>query len=381
MVELIEVAADTVFSFHHGEIFIENTYVNRISLSDQKIRNNIETREEGFSIRSVVDKTTNFFASNNLSKEGILYMCKNFNTKKTAPLNGFVTKNLYPDTIEYDFNLGILMKEIDAYVRNKISVINVSIFSQRKLQQVWIYNSHGHMIQDFRPMVGLSVESVFYSKNKQQKSHYMTLQKRHHASILFNNWQEEVDKYICEMNDIINAEQVVLNNKLPVILGPGSPAVLLHEAIGHSLEGDSIANNASNFCNKLNKKVSHETVQIYDNGTIPNMSGSLNFDDEGFPTINNQLVKNGILINYMCDGISREKLGLNDSFSAKRQNYKCIPIPRMMNTYIANGQHSEESLINQVKDGYYVKKVSHGSVEHVSGQFSFIAPLVCLIKN
>ena len=168
---------------------------------------------------------------------------------------------------------------------------------------------------------------------------------------------------------------------MPVILGPGWPGVLLHEAIGHGLEGDFNRKGTSVFTGKIGEQVASDKCTIVDNGTLANRRGSLTIDDEGTPTQNTTLIENGILKGYLFDKLNAGLMDQQSTGNARRESYAHIPMPRMTNTYMLNGKDNLEEMIASVDDGLYAVNFDGGQVDITSGKFVFSANEAYLIKN
>ena len=168
---------------------------------------------------------------------------------------------------------------------------------------------------------------------------------------------------------------------MPVVLGAGWPGVLIHEAVGHGLEGDAIRTGSSLFAGKLGQKVASDCCTVIDDGSIENRRGSLSFDDEGTDTKSNVLIENGILRKYMMDKQNARLLGQETTGNGRRQSFNCLPIPRMTNTYLAAGKYEKDEIISSVDKGIYAVNFKGGQVDIASGEFTFSASEAYLIEN
>ncbi len=169
--------------------------------------------------------------------------------------------------------------------------------------------------------------------------------------------------------------------EMPVVLGPGWPGVLLHEAVGHGLEADFNRKKTSAFAGLIGQKVASEKVTVVDNGRMPNRRGSINVDDEGNPTQETVLIENGILRGYLSDKLSARLMNMPNTGSGRRESYHHIPMPRMTNTYMLNGQDAPEDIIKSVQRGLYAVNFGGGSVDITSGKFVFTASEAYLIED
>ena len=169
--------------------------------------------------------------------------------------------------------------------------------------------------------------------------------------------------------------------EMPVVLGPGWPGVLLHEAVGHGLEADFNRKKTSAFAGLIGQKVASEKVTVVDNGRMPNRRGSINLDDEGNPTQENVLIENGILKGYLSDKLSSRLMGTPNTGSGRRESYHHIPMPRMTNTYMLNGTDLPEDIIKSVPRGLYAVNFGGGQVDITNGKFVFSASEAYLIED
>jgi len=168
---------------------------------------------------------------------------------------------------------------------------------------------------------------------------------------------------------------------MDVVLGPGWPGILLHEAVGHGLEGDFNRKGSSAFSNLMGKKVAAKEVTVLDDGTLPNKRGSLNFDDEGTPSKENVLIKDGILVGYMQDRQNARLMGLKPSGNGRRQTYAHTPMPRMTNTYMKEGSADPKDLITELKNGIYATGFGGGQVDITNGKFVFSCTEAYKVEN
>jgi TldD protein len=169
--------------------------------------------------------------------------------------------------------------------------------------------------------------------------------------------------------------------EMEVVLGPGWPGILLHEAIGHGLEADFNRKGTSAFAGLLGKRVASEKCTVVDNGTLPSRRGSINVDDEGSPTQNTVLIEKGILKGYLSDKLSSKLMRMPDTGNGRRESYEHIPMPRMTNTYMLAGEDSPEDIIRSVKRGVYAVNFGGGQVDITNGKFVFSASEAYLIEN
>jgi len=169
--------------------------------------------------------------------------------------------------------------------------------------------------------------------------------------------------------------------EMEVVLGPGWPGILLHEAIGHGLEADFNRKGTSAFSGMIGRRVASDKCTVVDNGTLPSRRGSINVDDEGSPTKNTVLIENGILKGYLSDKLSAKLMGMPDTGNGRRESYEHIPMPRMTNTYMLAGDDSPEDIIRSVKRGVYAVNFGGGQVDITNGKFVFSASEAYMIED
>ncbi len=273
------------------------------------------------------------------------------------------------------------LNRIDKLARKEPKVKQVSASISGGFNEVLIASTDGVFAKDYRPMVRVSV-SVIVEHNGRTESASSGGGGRYDYRYFIDHALDEI--YV---NEAIRQALVALESKnapagnMPVILGSGWPGVLLHEAIGHGLEGDFNRKKSSIFTNRIGEQVASDKCIIVDNGTLENRRGSLTIDDEGTPTQNTLLIENGILKGYLFDKMNAKLMDTVSTGNGRRESYAHIPMPRMTNTYMLNGQDSLEDMIASVDDGIYALDFDGGQVDITSGKFVFSANEAYLIKN
>lgn len=275
-----------------------------------------------------------------------------------------------------------LMQKVDTYIRAKDSrIIRVSLSLAGEYETILVMSSDGHLAADVRPLVRFNV-SVVVEHNGRRESGYSGGGGRfdYHHFVSTDLAFEYADEALRQA--LVNLEAIdAPAGAMMVVLGPGWPGVLLHEAVGHGLEGDFNRKGISAYSGRMGQKVASELCTIVDNGTLPNRRGSLNIDDEGVPTQNNVLIENGILRNYMMDKRNARLMGVNSTGNGRRESYAHIPMPRMTNTYMLPGKSLPGDIIASVKKGLYAVNFGGGQVDITSGKFVFSASEAYLIEN
>ena len=382
---------ETLSSYDDGELFVEKTVSENLIFDDNKIKNASFDEEKGFGLRVVKDDSIGFSHSSELTDASLL---KAVNAVKTLE-NGSNSKNtipkktnntLYSDEnpiqlVEFKSKINLL-ENINSYARSKdLRVKQVSITLAANYQNIEIYKERGITFYDSRPLVRLNVNVSIERNNSIENGSY-GFGGRHMYDLLFmeKNWKNAVDKAYNQALVRLDAVEAPAGEQT-VILGPGWPGILLHEAIGHGLEGDFNRKKTSAFADLVGKKVASEQITIVDDGTLLNKRGSLTIDDEGTPSQKTVLIENGILKNFMQDRLNAKLMNTNATGNGRRESYSCIPMPRMTNTYMMDGKYEHNELIESTTNGIYATQFSGGQVDITSGKFVFSASEAYEIKN
>lgn len=294
--------------------------------------------------------------------------------------------NLYPamdpiDTLSKQQKIDLL-RLVDAEARrldNRIKQVIVSLNGVYDVMMVMA--SDGLIGADIRPMVRMNV-TVIAEHNGRREQGYAGGGGRTDYSYFSQadralNYAKEAVRLALINLDAVDAPA----GSMPVVLGPGWPGVLLHEAIGHGLEGDFNRKGSSAFTGRLGERIATSACTVVDDGTLPNRRGSLNIDDEGTPTQCTVLIENGILKNYMQDLLNAKLMGQQPTGNGRRESYACLPMPRMTNTYMLPGKYSPQEIIQTVERGLYAVNFGGGQVDITSGKFVFVATEAYLIEK
>ena len=382
---------ETLSSYDDGELFVEKTVSENLIFDDNKIKNASFDEEKGFGLRVVKDDSIGFSHSSELTDASLL---KAVNAVKTLK-NGSNSKNTIPNKtnntlysdenpiqlVEFKSKINLL-ENINSYARSKdLRVKQVSITLAANYQNIEIYKEGGITFDDSRPLVRLNVNVSIERNNSIENGSY-GFGGRHMYDLLFmeKNWKNAVDKAYHQALVRLDAVEAPAGEQT-VILGPGWPGILLHEAIGHGLEGDFNRKKTSAFADLIGKKVASEQITIVDDGTLLNKRGSLTIDDEGTPSQKTVLIENGILKNFMQDRLNAKLMNTNATGNGRRESYSCIPMPRMTNTYMMDGKYEHNELIESTTNGIYATQFSGGQVDITSGKFVFSASEAYEIKN
>jgi len=375
--------ADLYFQYSKNEFW---------ALEDGAVKNGSFSIDQGVGMRSIAGQKTAFTYSDEISMEAlkdgvkIVKSINKDNESKSYPIGEKLIKHsLYQplnpiESIESAKKIQLL-ERIEALSKKlNPSIIKVSASLASQFEVVLIKTFQGELVEDVRPLVRLSV-SVIIEKNGRREQgsaggggryslEYFT------DAILHEYASEAVNQAVINL-DAIPAPA----GSMTVVLGSGWPGILLHEAIGHGLEGDFNRKGTSAFSGKMGSKVASTQITVVDDGTIPNRRGSLNIDDEGNPTSKTTLIENGILVGYMQDEMNAHLMNQKVTGNGRRESYAHLPMPRMTNTFMLNGKYEPDEIIKSVNDGIYANNFGGGQVDITSGKFVFSASQAWVIKN
>jgi TldD protein len=275
-----------------------------------------------------------------------------------------------------------LLQEIDAFARSRdprVAQVMASLAGERRI--VEILRADGRLIRDVRPLVRINVQ-ITVEKDGRRENGMSGAGGRasFEAWITPEKWREQVDEALRQA--LVNLEAVPCPaGEMDVVLGAGWNGVLLHEAVGHGLEGDFNRKGISAFSGRVGERVAAPGVTVFDDGSLPGRRGSLTIDDEGTPTERTVLIEDGILVGYMHDRQSARLMGLTPTGNARRQSFAHMPMPRMTNTAMAGGSDKLEDMIASTKRGLYCATLGGGQVDIVNGKFVFQCTEAYLIED
>ena len=275
-----------------------------------------------------------------------------------------------------------LLRWVDDLARKQDSRVKQVIASLAgKYEIVLVFNTDGTYAADVRPLVRFDVTVVTEEGGQRGHGHAGAGGRFNFARFAKNNTaQSLVEEAVRQSLVNLHAKPAPAGN-LTVVLAAGWPGILLHEAVGHGLEGDAVRKKASAFAGRVGQRVASPGVTVVDDGTLHERRGSLNIDDEGVPTQCTTLIEDGILKTFMQDRMNARLMGVAPTGNGRRESYAHLPMPRMTNTYMLAGHTPPEEIIESVKDGFYAVNFGGGQVDIVSGQFVFSASEAYLIKN
>lgn len=280
-----------------------------------------------------------------------------------------------------------LLKEADAYIRSLDSrIIQVVISLAGVHEEILVAASDGTLAADIRPLVRFNC-SVILEENGKRERGSAGGGGRHDYSVFMVMDETGLPMCFAFAREAVRQAQVNLNaidapaGEMPVVLGNGWPGVLLHEAVGHGLEGDFNRKGSSAFSGMIGEQVASKLVTVVDDGTLANRRGSLSIDDEGVQTQRTVLIEDGILKGYMQDKLNARLMGVAPTGNGRRESYAHLPMPRMTNTYMTAGESDPSEIIKSVKKGIYAPNFGGGQVDITSGKFVFSASEAYLIEN
>jgi TldD protein len=260
------------------------------------------------------------------------------------------------------------------------NIIKTNVWFSDQTKYILFANSEGNIACDYQPLGRLGA-SCIAEKNGKREENYHGYSGRIDMSIFTEEHLTHVARKAVEDTIIMFDAVSPRGGTMPVVLGAGGSGILLHEAIGHGMEADFNRRGESIFSDKIGKKVAESFVTIIDDGTLPNLQGSINIDDEGCPTQKTVMVENGILTSYLHDRISSKHYGVAPTGNGRRESFRHMPLPRMRSTYMLNGPHTRDEIIESVKYGILAETFTNGQVNIGAGDFTFFVKLGYLIED
>jgi TldD protein len=375
-----------------GELYLEYSQSESLALDDGRIKSASFDTSQGFGLRAVADEAAGFAHASELSEAAIRRaaatvraVASGYSGVMAAPPAG-TNRSLYIEENPLGLvDLGAktrLLTEIDAYGRSRDDRVRQVMASLSGVwQAVQIIRPDGRRVADIRPLVRLNVAIVVGEGDRMETgsagaggrvAYDRYLDPRH--------WKAQVDEALRQA--LVNLAAVPAPaGEMTVVLGPGWPGVMLHEAVGHGLEGDFNRKKTSAFSGMIGQSVATKGVTVVDDGTLPDRRGSLTVDDEGTPTNCTVLIEDGVLKGYMQDRMNARLLGAAPTGNGRRQSFAHAPMPRMTNTYMLAGGHDPQEIIGSVKRGLYAVNFGGGQVDITSGKFVFSASEAYLIED
>jgi len=373
---------DSVGQADDGELFTEYSETEALVFDNGKLKTGTFNTSQGFGLRAVSGEISAYSHSGDMTEAGLKRACdavcsvqsgrggsyaaapKGTNRKLYSEENPILTPS-FEDKVK-------LLETIDAHARNLDKhVRQVTVSLAGSWQIVEILRADGHFVRDIRPLVRMAVNIVVGEGDRQESGSFGFGGRSGFGDFITEDkWQAGVDEAL--RMALVNLEAVPAPaGTFDIVLGAGWPGVMLHEAVGHGLEGDFNRKKTSAFSELMGKQVASKCVTVVDNGTIDARRGSLSIDDEGTPTNDTVLIENGILVGYMQDRQNARLMGVESTGNGRRQSYAHQPMPRMTNTYMKSGDHDPQEILESVKDGIYAVSFGGGQVDITSGKFVF----------
>ncbi|HEX7858086.1 MAG TPA: metalloprotease TldD [Sphingobium sp.] len=374
-----------------GELYLQYRASESFAFDDGRLKTADYSTDAGFGLRGVSGEMTGFAHANDISEGAIRRAAQTLALldpahSPPAPPPQRTNRHLYTDANPLDlvpFAKKVeLCSAIDAAARARDPrVVQVSASLAGSWSVIEIVRADGFVATDVRPLVRLNV-SVIMEENGRRESGSFGIGGRYLYDDLFEEptWQRAINEAIAQAE--VNLRSVAAPaGEMTVLLGPGWPGVLLHEAIGHGLEGDFNRKGTSAFTGKIGQRVAALGVTVVDDGAILNRRGSLSIDDEGTPTQENILIEDGILKGYMQDRLNARLMGVAPTGNGRRESYAHAPMPRMTNTFMRGGSDDPTELLGRIKNGIYARSFGGGQVDIVSGKFVFSCTEAYKVEN
>jgi TldD protein len=375
-----------------GELYLEYSQSESLSLDDGRIKSVSFDTTQGFGLRAVAEDAAGYAHASELSEAAIeraaatvRAVASGYTGSMALPPPG-TNRVLYTDVnplglVELDVKTRLLA-EIDAYARGRDSRVRQVMASLAGVWQgVQIIRADGRRVADIRPLVRLNVAIVVGEGDRMETGSSGAGGRVAYERYLDpQQWKAQVDEALRQA--LVNLGAVPAPaGEMTVVLGAGWPGVMLHEAIGHGLEGDFNRKKTSAFSGLIGERVATKGVTVVDDGTLPDRRGSLTVDDEGTPTSCTVLIEDGILKGYMQDRMNARLLGMAPTGNGRRESFGHLPMPRMTNTYMLAGERDPQEIIGSVKRGLYAVNFGGGQVDITSGKFVFSASEAYLIED
>ena len=377
-----QIVDDTLQSCDDGELYLEDTKSETIILDDNKIKSSDYSTDLGYGFRAVTGDVVAYSHSNEISDKSLKNSSQNLKSSLKGKKGTYNTEikntnqKFYNDidpVEEKSLKSKIdILNEINNYARSldsSVKQVTANFLGEKK--NIEILRSGGQLLNDERPLVRFNV-SVMVEKNGRKETGVYGVGGRQSYDVYLENenWKKVCDEAFRIATTNLDSKPSPAG-EMKVVLGPGWPAILIHEAVGHGLEGDFNRKKTSVFHDLVGKKVASEGGTIIDDGTLDNRRGSLNIDEEGTPTEKTVLIENGILKNFMQDRLNARLMNTKSTGNGRRESYKHIVMPRMRNTIMLNGNNTQEEMIKSVDKGIFAVSFGGGQVDITSGKFVF----------
>ena len=376
-----------------GDLYFQHTRRESWTVEDGIVKDGAHSIEQGVGVRAISGEKTGFAYSDDINAVALLEAARSaraiardgaaHSPRALVPGHG---RALYApvdpidalgneDKVEALRRLDKLLRASDPRVQQ------VMVSLSGGVDTVLVARSDGILGADIRPLVRINVQVIVEQKGRRE-SGYAGGGGRYSYAELFGGGKPESWAREALRQALVNLEAVdAPAGVMPVVLGSGWPGVLLHEAVGHGLEGDFNRKGTSTYAGRMGQRVASPGVTIVDDGTLPGRRGSLNIDDEGIPSQCTTLIEDGVLVGYMQDSLNARLMGMEPTGNGRRESFAHLPMPRMTNTYMRAGTHDPEEMIRSVKRGLYAVNFGGGQVDITSGKYVFSATEAYLIED
>lgn len=389
----LSLVADTLKNADDGEIFIERSQSESLVFDDGRLRSASFDESQGFGLRAVTGETAAYAHSTQLTPEALKRAAETcvsiLGAGRPAKIDVSPeagAKKLYgqDNPVEAQaFGSKIsLLEEADAFTRSlDPRVKQVSVSMGLSWQNVTILRGDGSIYHDVRPMTRFGISAVTRdNKTSGQGNHGFGGRAAPMTYLTEANWKDSAREAVRQALVALEASDAPAG-EMDVLLGPGWPGILLHEAIGHGLEGDFNRKGTSAFAGLMGSRIASEDVTVVDDGTIPDRRGSITIDDEGTKPNCTTLIDKGILVGFMQDRMNARLSGVAPTGNGRRQSFAHVPLPRMTNTYMLNGNRHPDEILASMKKGLFAKSFGGGQVDITSGKFVFTCTEAYMIED
>jgi TldD protein len=375
----------------YADLYFEHHYSSGITVDESLVKSATQGISAGCGVRVISGERTGYAYTDDLAPERILRAARTAAMIASGPakepvadLKSPAVRNLYP-AVELDADvaekLDLVMRADKAARAYDPRIFQVRAGYADEMRRILVVGSDGSIAADMQPLARFNVFCIARENGNSARGSAggggrIEIEYFKHEKTPEYFAQEAARQAIIQLG-----AQDAPAGEMPVVLGPGWPGILLHEAIGHGLEADFNRKKTSAFTGLVGRRVASDKCTVVDNGTLPSRRGSLNVDDEGSPTQNTVLIEKGILKGYLADKLSSKLMGIADTGNGRRESYEHIPMPRMTNTYMLAGEEAPEDIIRSVQKGIYAANFGGGQVDITNGKFVFSASEAYLIED
>lgn len=375
-----------------GELFLERKKSEMLSFEEGRVKTASYDASEGFGLRAVKGETAGYAHSTTIDEHalrravGTARLAVGDGGGSLADAPARTNQKLYSDDdpmgqATFPAKIDVL-REIDEFARSlDRRVVQVSASIAASLQEVVILRPEGTLVTDTRPMSRVNISVIVEEDGKRESGSMGGGGRAGLLGLIARDHWEGVAREALRIALVNLDAEPAPAGVMDVVLGPGWPGILLHEAIGHGLEGDFNRKGSSAFAGLMGQQIAAKGVNVLDDGTIPDRRGSITVDDEGTPSAKNTLIEDGILVGYMQDRQNARLMGVAPTGNGRRESYAHAPMPRMTNTYMLSGDADPQSLVADLKDGIYAVGFGGGQVDITNGKFVFSCTEAYRVQN